>query len=133
MATLLLRQVHRSFVSGDARVSSRVFDPLRSGGSEGRNRRVLSCYDGSLISARSAFLHYTTELGRNSCGVLAVDEDECVALGVAIERDGAGFPEHVSLNFDGLSRGDIKEAAERLLATAVERGWQYGPVDVRTG
>ena len=133
MAVLLLRQIHPSFVSGAARVSSRVFDPLRSGGSAGRDRRVLSVYDGSLISAQSAFQHYTEELGRNSCGVLAVDEDECVSLGIAVERDGVGFPEHVSLDFDGLSRGEIKEAAERLLATAVKRGWQYGPVDIRTG
>lgn len=130
MGSLLLRHIHPSFVGGDARVSSRAFDPLRSGGERGRNQRVLSVYDGSLISAQSAFDHYTGELGRSSCGVLALDEDECVALGVAVERDGIGFPEHVNLNFDSLSRGSIKEAAKLLLAHAVDRGWQYGPVNI---
>ena len=127
MVALLLRQIHPSFVSPDGRVSSRVFDPLRSGGDQGRERRVLSVYDGSLISAESAFQHYTQELGRNSYGVLAVDEDECGSVGIAVERDAAGFPEHVSLNFSGLSRRSITDAAKRLLAAAMVRGWQYGP------
>lgn len=130
MGSLLLRQVHPSFVSGDVRVSSRVFDPWRSGEEQGRNQRVLSVYDGSLISAQSAFQHYTDELGGGSCGVLAVDEDECASLGITVDRDGIGFPEHVSLNFGGLSRGSINEAAKMLLAHAVERGWQYGPVNI---
>lgn len=130
MAALLFRQIHPSFVSSDGRVSSRVFDPLRSGGDQGRERRVLSAYDGSLISAQSAFEHYTDELGRNSCGVLAVNEDECASLGISVERDAAGFPEHVSLNFDGLSRRSITDAAKRLLAFAMENGWQYGPVNI---
>ena len=124
MARLLYRQVHPSFLEADNVVGTRTFDPLRSGAGS----RSLSVYDGNEMSPAAAFEHYTEELGLPSCGIIAVDAEECAQLGVEVVYDGLGFPAHASLQFQGLSRRLCRASARRLRDFALARGWLHGPM-----
>jgi hypothetical protein len=69
--TLLLRQIHPSFIDRD-RVTSQAFRPTE------KDRGKLSVYDGDLISAEGSWKHYTARVLK-SAGVLAVTVGECAA------------------------------------------------------
>ena len=65
---------------------------------------------------------------RQSCGVMAVTTHECQRLRLPVEADGAGFPEHVSIDCSALTtRRQIETNAKRLRAAANARGWQFQP------
>lgn len=121
--TLLLRQVHPSWVK-DNRATSQAFTPTP------KDAGQLSAYDGDRISAESSWRHFTSRLGYASSGVLAVTVDECDAQGAPASPDPSVFPEHVLIDFNGLTRTQRKDAAKVLARYANERGWQYGPVPV---
>ena len=89
--------------------------------------RVLSAYDGGLVSAEEAHRHYTQELGLSSVGVLDLSVQECVEMGIEVDYDGLGFPAHVSLRFPRLSRRSTITLARELVDLAMARGWQYRP------
>ena len=63
--TLLLRQVHPSFVQ-DGRPSSQAFVPTK------KDDFKLSVYNGDKTEPERSWKHYTTELKRESAGVIAV-------------------------------------------------------------
>ena len=130
MDGLVYRQVHSDHIKESHRASSRAFNPLASGGDEGRHLRILSVYDGSQVSAEDAYRHYTEELGLSSVGVLALSVQECVEMGIVVDPDGRGFPAHVSLRFPRLSRRATTSLARKLADLAMARGWQYRPVAV---
>lgn len=117
-ATLLHRQVHPSWVQ-QGRVTSQVFRPTP------KDEKRLSVYDGDLITAEAAWNHFTNSLGYASIGVLAVTVAECAAHDLHVAPDPAHFPEHVLIDFAGLSEGSTKKKAKYLTAAADSRGWQY--------
>lgn len=116
--TLLLRQVNPNWVQ-QGRVSSQIFRPTS------KDEDHLSVYDGDMITAEEAWVHFTETLGYKSSGVLAVSQDECRGQGLPVMPDPAPFPEHAYIDFTGLGRGDIEKKAELLRGLAVSRGWQY--------
>ena len=117
--TLLLRQIHPNFVQND-RVTSQAFRPTPK--DEGK----LSVYDGDMISAEDSWKHHTG-LGLESAGVLAITVQECDAESLVVCPSPDVFPEHAHIDFNGpgLSKTEIRGKAKRLLAAALERGWQY--------
>ena len=118
--TLLLRQVSPSCMQ-DERPTSQAFKP------GAKDKGYLSVYDGDMITAEDAWLHYTQKLGLISAGVVAVTGGECAALELPVAPDPAPFPSHVVINFNGYTRAHIRRKAKRLSELANERGWQYRP------
>ena len=116
--TLLLRQVHPSFVQR-GRITSQVFTPRLTDG----NR--LSVYDGDQISAESAWRHYTERQGRMSAGVVAVTVEECDGEGLEVHSDPSDFPEHAVIEFGEKDKGQIRAVAKRLRLAAEQRSWRY--------
>ena len=116
--TLLLRQVHPTFVQRD-RITSQVFTP-RTGGP---NR--LSVYDGDQISAEAAWEHYENKLNLRSNGVVAVTVSECGGIGLQARPDPSDFPEHAVIEFGSTVKGYIRAAAKRLRVAAEQRSWLY--------
>lgn len=120
--TLLHRQVSPAWVQ-QGRVTSQLFKPTP------KDEKKLSLYDGDQISAEGAWEHFTGQLGLKSVGVLSVTKAECETESLRVVPDPTPYPEHIVLDFSELSGGQTEKAAKRLTVTAVERGWQYGPVD----
>lgn len=120
--TLLLRQIHPNFVEADGRVSHVAFRPFP------RDEGKLSAYDGDQIIAEAAWHHYSFILNLRSKGVMAVTVDECGSQRTRPTLDAHPFPEHVSIDFAGLSRREATNAAKSLVELAMDRGWQHGPV-----
>jgi hypothetical protein len=118
--TLLLRQVHPSFVQ-NGRPTSQVFRPTP------KDEDRLSVDDGDKIDAKASWERFTGTLGFESIGVLAVPHAECAAQDLPVTADGEPYPEHCFLDFSGI----VKKAAERkakvLTSHAVERGWLFEP------
>src|SRR3954453_6490685 len=117
-APLVHRQVNPSWVQ-QGRVTSQVFKPTP------KDNRRLSVYDGDQVSAFHAWLHYTTELGLTSVGVLAVTVAECETLDLAAEPDPAPFPAHAVIRFDACTPSQIEKKAKRLKAAGEARGWLH--------
>ena len=117
-ATLLLRQVHPSFVQND-RITSQVFKPR----SNHQNR--LSVYDGDQISAEAAWQHYMERLHLASAGVVAVTVSECTRQGLQAYPDPTDFPEHAVIDFGQMQKRGIRTTAQRLRDAAQDRGWLY--------
>lgn len=117
-ATLLLRQVHPSFMQGN-RPSSQVFRPSP------KDECKLSVYDGEQISPADAFLHYTEELKFSSCGVLAVSVSECASIDLPASLDPEPFPEHAVIDFSACSKSSAEKKAKKLRALAEKRDWLY--------
>lgn len=116
--TLLLRQVHPSFVQA-GRVTSQAFRPTP------KDKNLLSVYDGDQITAEQSFVHYTNQLGYESVGVMAVTVGECAAEELPVQPDPTPFPEHIVINFAGFNTNQIEKKSKKLKARAEDRGWQY--------
>ncbi len=71
--TLLYRQINPHLII-NGRVGSRAFRPSHK-------PRHLSVYNGDQITARGAWLHYTSTFQHESIGVMAVIVDECERVG----------------------------------------------------
>lgn len=120
--TLLLRQVHPKFVAADGLPTYLAFRPFP------KDAGKLSAYDGSRITAEAAWNHYSYVLNLKSVGVMAVSVDQCESQQARPIPDAQPYPEHVSIDFSGLSKREVKDAAKKLAEFAMERGWQYRPV-----
>ena len=120
--TLLLRQIHPNFVEADGSVSYVAFRPFP------RDEGKLSAYDGDQITAEDTWNHYSFTLNLRSKGVMAVTVDECESQRTKPILDADPFPEHASIDFTGLSKRGMSDAAKQLAELAMDRGWQYGPV-----
>ena len=116
--TLLLRQVHPSFVQA-GRVTSQAFRPTP------KDEFLLSVYDGDKIAPEKSLTHYTSQEERRSVGVLAVTVDECAVEQLPTRPDPEPFPEHVVVDFVGLADKQIETKGKKLRAKAVDRGWLY--------
>ena len=93
-----------------------------------RDKGKLSAYNGDIITAEAAWNHYRATLKLKSVGVLSVSVDDCESQGTKPIHDGHDYPEHVSIDFAGLSRRETRDAAKMLAEFAMDRGWQFGPV-----
>ena len=118
--TLLLRQVHPSFVQ-EGRFSSQAFVPTK------KDNGKLSVYHGGKIQPEASWKHYTTELGMSSAGVIAVTVAECDAEQLPSEHDATPYPEHCFIDFRSaiLSKSAIKKKADNLATHARGRGWLF--------
>jgi len=117
-ATLLLRQIHPSFLQND-RVTSQAFRPTP------KDEKKLSVYDGDLMTPGESYRHYTEELKLSSTGVMAVSVKECRVVDLEPVSNPEPFPEHVVIDFSGLSEKSIKTKAKLLKARDMARGWLY--------
>ncbi len=118
--TLLLRQVHPSFVQA-GRVTSQVFRPTP------KDELLLSVYDGNLITAENSFVHYTSQEDHKSAGVLAVTVKECADEALPARPDPETFAEHAVIDFTGVAANQIEKKGKKLKAKAETRGWLYQP------
>jgi hypothetical protein len=44
---------------------------------------------------------------------------------LAVHADGTPFPEHCSIDFNGLGKAEIEKKAKQLVSVAVARGWLF--------
>ncbi len=117
-STLLLRQIHPSFVQ-QGRVTSQAFRPTP------KDEHMLSMYDGDQIAPEPAFRHYTETLCCQSEGVLGVTVAECSELQLPAQPDPAPFPEHVLIDYTAFVKNEVEKKAKLLKATAETRGWLF--------
>jgi hypothetical protein len=116
--TLLLRQVHPTFIQG-GRVTSQAFRPTA------KDSNCLSAYDGDMIDPEPAWKHYTEELGHASTGVLAVSVEECTTLDLQVRSDPAPFVEHALIDFGDRAGAKAEKTAKHLRAKATSRNWLF--------
>ena len=120
--TLLHRQIHPSWLRYDGDPNAQAFKPTR------KDNGLLSCYDGDLITAEDSWKHYTGQLMLSSVGSVSVTVSECGEQELPVIPDPASFPEHVLIDFRGLTRREIEQKADALKKAANARGWQFGPL-----
>ena len=95
----------------------------------GRRDPNLSAYDGRLISAEDAYLHFVGQ-GNDSSGVMAVTAEECERVRLTIVPDPLpANPAHVLIRFDSIPerRNAFRSVALQLKDFANRRGWIYKP------
>jgi len=119
-ATLLHRQINPNWIQ-NGRVGSQAFRPMP------KDENLLSVYDGDLIIAENAWLHFTTKLGFKSSGVLGITVAECIGLDLTARADPEPFLEHAVVDFTGLSNSAAQKKSQVLRTKAETRGWQYRP------
>ncbi|MCE1226498.1 MAG: hypothetical protein LWW87_08445 [Geobacteraceae bacterium] len=116
--TSLLRQIHPSFIQ-EGRVTSQAFRPTP------KDTGKLSLYHGDLISPENAWIHFVSQEGCNSVGVMANLKSEYDSLSVCLEHDGIQFTEHVSADFSPFTKSDIEKKSKILSRAAQARGWLH--------
>jgi len=121
--TLLLRQVHPSWVVGDI-ISQQVFSSQTFKPTP-KDEGLLSAYNGSYFDAYSAYDHYTNEQNLQSAGVVAVTFEECSRVPVPVIDDNEPFVGHCSIDYRDLSGNSVKKTATILKSFAQNRGWLY--------
>ncbi len=116
--TILLRQIHPTFIQAE-RVTSQAFRPTP------KDENRLSVDDGGRISAEAAWQRFTRQPNCQSLGVLGVTVEECSQRNLPVIPDGEPYPEHVSIDFQGLANKQIEKIAKLLANDARTRGWLY--------
>lgn len=116
--TLLLRQVHPSFVQ-EGRVTSQAFRATP------KDEKKLSVYDGDQITALDSWSHFVQQPDCSSAGVMAISCAECAAQTLVVNPDGVPFPSHVSIDFSEFAESEIKKKAKILAKDAQMRGWLH--------
>jgi hypothetical protein len=116
--TLLLRQVHPSFVQ-EGRVTSQAFRPTP------KDEFHLSVDNGDRVEAGAAWRRFTANPACQSVGVQAVTQADCEAQALPVIEDGNPHPEHCSIDFSALEKKVIEKKAKLLRAQAETRGWLY--------
>lgn len=123
--TLLLRQIHPSFVQADNisaqafAVTSQAFKPTP------KDEYQLSVYNGDKFSADKAYEHYTAGGDKKSVGVLAVTPGECTQESLICTENNDPFDGHAFINFSGLPSNQIDKKAKKLKNAATQRGWLF--------
>jgi hypothetical protein len=116
--TLLHRQIHPGWVQ-ESRPTSQAFRPSE------KDENLLSVYDGDLITAQRAWVHYTQTLNCESFGVCSITVAESAKADLLARPDPGTFPEHAVVDFDKASRKEAERRARLLKKFAIDRGWQY--------
>lgn len=117
-ATLLLRQIHPTFVQ-NGRVTSQAFRPTP------KDENQLSVDNGDRISAADSWGRFSGQQGCSSAGVMAVLQGECLACHVQVVEDGDPYPEHCYLDFAPFGGNEANRIGKKLAARAQERGWLF--------
>ncbi len=117
--TLLLRQIHPSFIQG-GRVTSQAFRPTP------KDEFLLSVDDGDRVSAEASWQRFITNPACKSVGVQALSEAECMAEELPVLEDGNPHPEHCSVDFTAFDKKTIEKKSKLLRAHAETRGWLFG-------
>jgi hypothetical protein len=79
------------------------------------------------MTAEKSWMHYTSEQGNLSCGVLSVVVAECEALQLPVHASPEVFPEHCDIDFTNFIGKNVERKGKLLRDKAVARGWQYRP------
>lgn len=116
--TLLLRQVHPSFVQA-GKITSQVFRPTP------KDQEKLSVYNGDMIQPQDAWEHFTARPECRSVGILAVCTGECNEQQLPVVEDADPYPEHCTIDFIGFSKTEIEKKAKILKVFAERRGWLF--------
>jgi hypothetical protein len=116
--TLLLRQIHPSFVQG-GRVTSQAFRPTP------KEELHLSVDNGDRLTAEAAWHRCTADPACTSAGVQAVSQSDCTAQALPVIEDGRPHPEHCSIDFSAFEKKAIEKKAKLLRAAAATRGWLF--------
>ncbi|MBP5982284.1 MAG: hypothetical protein KA734_01070 [Fluviicola sp.] len=123
-STLLLRQIHPSFIQNSAvssqafEITSVVFNPTP------KDDGKLSVYNGDKFSAKEAFDHFTKNY--SSIGVLAVTMLEVQNAGLDAAEDNLPFDGHAYIDYTKItSNGQRKSKAKILKKHATNRGWLH--------
>ena len=117
-ATLLLRQVHPTFVQ-QGRVTSQAFRPTP------KDENQLSVDNGDRIGPEEAWRRFSAQPDCTSAGVMAVSLGECVACAVSVVEDGIPYAEHCYLDFAPYSANQAGKIGKKLVTKAQERGWLF--------
>lgn len=117
-ATLLLRQIHPTFVQAGF-ATSQASRPTP------KDESKLSVYDGDQIAAETSWVHYTTQLKLVSVGTVAVSVAECYAESLPARADPKPILEHAVIDFTGLTDGQCRSKSKKLQAKALVRGWLH--------
>lgn len=118
---LLHRQVHPNFLKGDGTLMSSAFRPTP------KDVAKLSTTRDSLLDAAASYDWYRGAVGESS-GTWSVTNAEATASEVGVIVDGGQdtLPEaHVSLSFEGKTRGQAERTAKQLRDCAIDRGRQH--------
>jgi hypothetical protein len=116
---VLLRQVHPSFLQ-DGEPSSQAFVPTP------KDEGQLSIARGSLTTAESAFLHYTTVLQKDSAGTWGVTVGEASGASLnSFDAPRPDVPAHGFIDFRSLSVNQARRKGQVLKGWARERGRIY--------
>lgn len=118
-ATLLLRQIHPSFVQ-EGFPTSQAFRPTP------KDESKLSVYDGDQITVELSFNHYTTTWKLASVGVMTLSVDECTAESLQARPDPLqDCPQHAVVDFADFTDKECYKKSKKLRANALSRGWQH--------
>lgn len=124
-STILLRQVHPSFVQADAistqvfTITSQVFRPTP------KDEGLLSVYNGEKFTAEESHRHFTEVSGARSFGVVGISGGECNEQQLKWGEDNEPFDGHSYVDYNGLSSKDIEKKAKLLKSVAMRRGWLH--------
>ena len=116
----LFRQVHPSFIQLD-KISSQAFRPTP------KDEGMLSCYNGSMITAEASYNHFISNPACTSAGVVAILQTECEQEALPVVHDGVPFPEHSSIDFSAYNDNQRKRKSQALANLAKVRGLEYTP------
>ena len=115
--TLLLRQINPFWLQ-NGRVTSQAFRPTP------KDEKLLSVYDGDLISPQNAWQHFTAS-GYPSVGVMAVTVGECLQLDLPSRSDSRPFAEHAVIDYSAFGTSLIEKKAKLLRVKAEQRNWLF--------
>jgi hypothetical protein len=116
--TLLLRQIHPSFIR-EQRVLSSAFCPTS------KDEHLFSVDNGDSITPKDSWAHFIGNKNCHSIGVLAVSKNECDMEELVVVEDGKPYPEHCSIDFSELTRRQSENKAKSLRSLTVTRGWLF--------
>ena len=118
-ATLLLRQIHPSFVQ-DGYPTSQAFRPTP------KDKSKLSVYNHDSIKPEASFVHYTSVWKLASAGTMALTVVECKGEELPVQDDPLpDCPEHAVIDFTDITDNVCRKKSKKLQARAIARGWLY--------
>jgi hypothetical protein len=83
-------------------------------------------YGGDMIFAEDSHVHCTQQ-GNKSAGVAVVLVGEVKENGLAIVEDRVPYKEHVSVDYDGISKSKLKLISRELAEISSSHGWAFKP------
>jgi hypothetical protein len=121
--TLLLRQVHPSFVQGED-ISSLAFTSQTFIPTE-KDDDLLSVYNGNKFTAEESHSHFEDQ-GFKSAVVVSVSNKDCKEEDLDVHEDDIPFDGHCSIDYSKLESKKAKtKKAKKLKKRAQDKGWLF--------